>query len=102
MFKELVTYTNKLCGPSYIYFIFSAWTFLFLIIRMIITRQFSLTNAILNLATSYVVIFTLNWLCEKGWTNFSWFLLYWMFAFVLIILIGTFMLMNKMLDKSKT
>lgn len=101
MFKDLIAYTNTLCGPAYIYFVFAAWSFVFFVSRMIINRKFSLSATALKLAVSYVVIFTLNWLCSKGWEKFSWFLLYWMFSFVLIVLIGYFVLMNKIIDKTK-
>ena len=100
MFKELMEYTKTLCGPSYIYFVFASWSFVFLVVRMLTSGKFELSKVILKLAVSYVVIFALNWFCSKGWENFSWFLLYWMFAFVLIMLIGTFVVLNKMIDKT--
>jgi hypothetical protein len=100
MFKDLVAYTNNLCGPAYIYFIFAAWSFVFLVARMFVSGKINLSPIALRLAVSYVIIYSLNWFCSKGWENFSWFLLYWMFAFVLIVLIGYFVLANKILDKT--
>ena len=41
-----------------------------------------------------------NWLCKKGYTNFSWFLLCWMFIFTLILLIGLFITINNALKNS--
>lgn len=101
MFKDLVESTNKLCGPAYIYFVFAAWSFVFLVARMIVSGKLSLSAIALRLAVSYVIIYSLNWFCAKGWGNFSWFLLYWMFGFVLIIVIGYFVLASKILDKTK-
>ena len=98
MFKDIVEWVNSLCGPAYIYFMFSAWTFVFILAKMIVAGNFSLNNSLLRLAVIYVVTWILNWLCVKGWTNFSWFLLYWMFTFVLIMLIGTFVIANKILN----
>jgi hypothetical protein len=101
MFKDMVEWVNRLCGPAQIYFIFSAWVFLFVLGKMLVIGKFSLSNSLLRLSIIYVVTWVLNWLCVKGWKQFSWFLLYWMFCFVLIMLIGTFVLANKVLDNTK-
>ncbi len=101
MFKDAVQWVNSLCGPAHIYFMFSAWMFVFLIAKMIVAGKFSLSNTVLRLAVIYIVTWVLNWLCIKGWANFSWFLLYWMFCFVLIMLIGTFVIANRILKKTK-
>jgi len=101
MFQDAVKWVNRLCGPAHIYFMFSAWMFVFLLVKMAVMGQFSLSNTLLRLATIYVVTWVLNWLCIRGWDRFAWFLLYWMCCFVLIMLIGTFVLANKVLDKTK-
>ena len=101
MLNSLVSHTNNLCGPAYIYFIFAFWSFVFLLARMISSGKFVLSPAVLQLSFSYVIVFVLNWFCINGWENFSWFLLYWMFAFILIMLIGTFVLMNKLINQSQ-
>jgi len=101
MFKDIVEWVNKLCGPAHIYFMFSAWMFVFVLLKMIVAGKFSLSNTALRLAVIYVITWVLNWLCVKGWKKFAWFLLYWMFAFVLIMLIGAFVLANRILKKTK-
>lgn len=99
MFKDLVIQINSLCGPAYIYFMISAFVFMIMLANMIRTGKLNFSSLILRLATSYIIIFVLNWLCIKGWTTFSWFILGWMFVFVLIVLISAFSLAHKMLDK---
>jgi len=101
MFQDAVEWINRLCGPAHIYFMFSAWMFVFVLVKMIVAGKFSLNNTLLRLAIIYVVTWVLNWLCVKGWSKFSWFLLYWMFTFVLIMLIGTFVILNKILKNNK-
>lgn len=101
MFQDMVEWVNRLCGPAHIYFMFSAFMFVFILAKMIAAGKFSLSNSILRLAVIYVVTWVLNWLCVKGWSKFSWFLLYWMFCFVLIMLIGAFVIANKVLSKTK-
>jgi hypothetical protein len=101
MFKDIVEWVNRLCGPAQIYFVFSAWMFVFVLAKMLVSGNFSLSNTVLRLSIIYLVTWVLNWLCVKGWDRFSWFLLYWMFTFVLIMLIGTFVLANKILNKTK-
>jgi hypothetical protein len=98
MFKDLMVQVNQLCGPAHIYLIFSTFAFMLLLARMITTGKFNFSSLALRLAVTYVVVFVLNWLCVKGWTQFSWFLLGWMFVFVLIILVGAFSLAHKMMD----
>lgn len=101
MFKEIVNYTNSLCGPAHIYFIFSIWIILFLFIKMLFSNNFDLLLLASRIATCYIITFILQWLCKKGWENFSWFLLGWLFVFFLIITVGVFNLMNKIVDKMK-
>ncbi len=95
MFQDVVKWTNSLCGPAHIYFMFSAFMFVFVLAKMAFARKLSLSNTALRLAVMYAVTWVLNWLCVRGYENFSWFLLYWMFTFVLILLIGTFVVLNK-------
>jgi len=100
MFKDIIN-INKLCGPAYIYLVFSTFMFMFLLARMITTGKLNFSNILVRLAVTYVVVFTLNWLCVKGWSKFAWFLLVWMFMFILILLIGTFVLANKIMSDPK-
>ena len=100
MFKDIIN-INKLCGPAYIYLVFSTFIFMFLLARMITTGKLNFSNILVRLAVTYIVTFTLNWLCVKGWSKFAWFLLVWMFMFILILLIGTFVLANKVMSDPK-
>jgi hypothetical protein len=94
MYQDILDRVNSLCGPAYIYFAFSFFIFIVSLVRSIATRKIHFANTIFRLVFLFGVTFGLNWLCEKGYTKFSWFLLYWMFAFVLIMVIGSFIILN--------
>ena len=100
MYKEIQNQINALCGPSYIYFIFSFFVFVVSLINSIVKGKINIISSILRLITIYVITFILNWLCKKGYTNFSWFLLCWMFIFMIIVLIGTFVTINNVLKNN--
>jgi hypothetical protein len=100
MFKELEIQINNLCGPSYIYFIFSSFILISSLINNIVKGNFNLFSLILRLLNIYIVTYILNWLCKKGYTNFSWFLLYWMFIFMIIIFISVFITINNALKNN--
>jgi hypothetical protein len=104
MLKEMDNYFNNLCGPAYIYYIFSIWMLIFIIVKMFIDGAFNEKTGmalLLRISISYVMIYILNWFCEKGYTDFAWFLLYWKFIFILIVLIGSFMLLDKIMSNTK-
>jgi hypothetical protein len=97
MYQNVLNQVNSLCGPAYIYFMFSFFIFVVSLIRSIITRKIHFINTVFRLVFLFAVTFVLKWLCEKGYTKFSWFLLYWMFAFVLIMVIGSFIMINNLI-----
>ena len=94
MYTEFEKYISSLCGPSYIYFIFSAFIFVVSLINAITTGKFNLISLIVRVITIYIITYVLNWLCKQGYTNFSWFLLCWMFIFMIVVLIGLFITVN--------
>jgi hypothetical protein len=100
MYTEIEKYTSSLCGPSYIYFVFSAFIFVLSVINSITTGKIHLISLIIRFITIYIVTSILNWLCKQGYTNFSWFLLCWMFLFMLVILIGLFITINNALKNA--
>jgi len=94
MYKEILINVNNLCGPSYIYFIISSFLFSIALINSAISRKINFVNLITRFLFILSITFILNWFCKIGYTNFSWFLLYWMFALILILLIGSFYIIS--------
>jgi hypothetical protein len=94
MYTEILNNINKLCGPSYIYFIISSFILSIALINSAISRKINFVKLVTRLLTISLITFFLHWLCKIGYTNFSWFLLYWMFALVLIVLIGCFYIIS--------
>ena len=100
MYKEIQNQINSLCGPSYIYFIFSFFIFTLALINNIVNGKFNIISTILRLFNIYIITFILNWLCKQGYTNFSWFLLCWMFIFMIILVVGLFITLNNALKNT--
>ena len=104
MLQMIQTQINKLCGPAYLYFILSVTSLFFIILidifnkkKIYINRKSALIDIASRIVSMIVITYCLNWLCSRGYVNFSWFLLYFPFIFILILLIGFYFTINNKL-----
>lgn len=96
----MINNIKTLSSPAFIYLIFGLFFLIIALIKNIINKKFNFLNTLKRTLTVVIVTYFLNWLSKMGYNNFSWFLLYFMFSIVVIALIGSFYLMNKLIDAS--
>ena len=96
----MINNIKNLSSPAFIYLIFGLFFLIIALIKNIINKKFNFLNTLKRTLTVVIVTYFLNWLSKMGYNNFSWFLLYFMFFIIVIALIGSFYLMNKLVDAS--
>lgn len=99
---------NSLCGPSYLYFVFSITSLALVAIidffsknKYFSDKKSSFKYYISRLIFICIFTFILNWLCSKGYINFSWFLLYFPYIFLLVVVIGVIFTINNMIKNNE-
>jgi branched-subunit amino acid ABC-type transport system permease component len=101
MLQKSMDSINNLCGPAYLYFIFSCVSIgLTLIFSVFSKKNIPFKSILIRIIGTFLFTWLLSWLCEKGFTNFSWFLLYFLYIMVIILTIGTFITINNILKSN--
>jgi len=83
---------SKLCTPAKIYFAIA-------VIATVIALFSGLTiiAAFMKLVFAFIWTFILSWLCNKGYTSLSWFLVLLPYVFILLAILGIY----RMTDQQK-
>jgi hypothetical protein len=74
---------NKLCTPAKLYFAFSVLSCIILLFNRI-----SILAVFTKLIFAFLWAFILGWLCSKGYTSLSWFLVLLPFVMMLLVAFG--------------
>ena len=76
---------SKLCTPAKIYFAIA-------VIATVIALFSGLTiiAAFMKLVFAFIWTFILSWLCNKGYTSLSWFLVLLPYVFILLAILGIY------------
>lgn len=76
---------SKLCTPAKIYFAIA-------VIATIIAlfNGFTIMAAAIKLIFAFIWTFILSWLCNKGYTSLSWFLVLLPYIFMLLAILGIY------------
>ena len=81
---------SKLCTPAKLYFAIA-------VIATIVALFYGVTimAAFMKLVFAFIWTFILSWLCNKGYTALSWFLVLLPYIFILLAMLGIYSLTHK-------
>lgn len=76
---------SKLCTPAKLYFAIA-------VIATIIAlfNGFTIMSAVVKLVFAFIWTFILSWLCDKGYTTLSWFLVLLPYIIILFAMLGIY------------
>jgi predicted PurR-regulated permease PerM len=84
---------SELCSPAKVYVVLAAFS----IIIMIVNKQ--LLGSLLKLIFAFIFTYFLNWLCSKGYSGLSWFIVLLPFIFIILSMLVVFYTSVKFLNK---
>lgn len=81
---------KELCTPAKIYFAISVIATIFALFK-----GFPLTMAFFKLLFAFIWTFVLGWLCKKGYTSISWFLVLLPYIIIVLAMLNIYHLSRK-------
>jgi dolichyl-phosphate-mannose--protein O-mannosyl transferase len=99
---------KNLCGPAYLFFCYAIISIVLTLLLDVFseTNNFNSYESMINYYLTRILFFVLftyllNWLCSNGFIEVSWFLLYYPFILLAILLIGSFFIINKLINNNE-